>query len=255
VGEPVRYERVGAAAVVTIDRPERRNAIDGPTAERLDAAYAAFAADDGARVLVVTGAGGVSFCAGADLKAIESLGPRLEGLGGPLGFTRRIAAKPAIAAIEGWCLAGGLELALWCDLRIATEGSTFGCTERRFGVPLVDGGTQRLPRIVGLGRALDLILTGRLVDATEALGLGLVTEVVAPGRHLDRALEIAEGLAAFPQAAMLADRRAAYGGLRLALADGLALEAHNATATFADAVSGAARFAAGEGRGGAGAGV
>ena len=253
--DAVRYERIGAAAVITIDRPERRNAIDGPTAERLDAAHAAFAADDGARVLVVTGAGGVSFCAGADLKAIETLGPRLDGLGGPLGFTRRIPAKPAIAAIEGWCLAGGLELALWCDLRIATEGSTFGCTERRFGVPLVDGGTQRLPRIVGLGRALDLILTGRLVDAAEALSLGLVTEVVPPGRHLDRALEVAEGLAAFPQAAMNADRRAAYDGLGMPLSDGLALEARNATATFADALAGAARFAAGEGRGGAGAGV
>jgi enoyl-CoA hydratase/carnithine racemase len=255
VPEPVRYERVGAAAIVTIDRPERRNAVDGPTAERLDAAYAAFAADDGARVLVVTGAGGVSFCAGADLKALESLGPRLVSGGGPLGFTRRIPAKPAIAAIEGWCLAGGLELALWCDLRIATEGSTFGCTERRFGVPLVDGGTQRLPRIVGLGRALDLILTGRLVDAGEALGLGLVTEVVAAGRHLERALEIAEGLAAFPQDAMLADRRAAYAGMGLPLADGLALEARNGTATFAGALAGASRFAAGEGRGGAGAGV
>src|SRR6201989_602396 len=158
-GEEVRYERVGAAGVLTIDRPARRNAIDGPTAEALAAAHAAFAADDGARVLVVTGAGGVSFCAGADLKALERLGPRLAGgvrlLGltrrlagraGPLGFPRRIALKPAIAAIEGWCLAGGLELALWCDLRIATEGSTFGCTERRFGVPLVDGGTQALPR-------------------------------------------------------------------------------------------------------------
>jgi enoyl-CoA hydratase len=255
VGEQVRYERVGAAAIVTIDRPTRRNAIDGPTAARLDAAYAAFAADDSARVLVLTGAGGVSFCAGADLKALETLGPRLAAGGGPLGFTRRIPVKPAIAAIEGWCLAGGLELALWCDLRIATEGSAFGCTERRFGVPLVDGGTQRLPRIVGLGRALDLILTGRLVAADEALGLGLVTEVVPPARHLDRALEIAEGLATFPQEAMLADRRAAYDGLSLPLADGLALEARNATATFAGALAGAARFAAGEGRGGAGAGV
>jgi len=229
--------------------------VDGPTAEKLLEGYRAFEADDAARVLVVTGAGGVSFCAGADLKALESLGPRLAGGGGPLGFTRRIAVKPTIAAIEGWCLAGGLELALWCDLRIATDGSAFGCTERRFGVPLVDGGTQRLPRVVGLGRALDLILTGRLVDAQEALGLGLVTEVVPPARHLDRALEIAEGLAAFPQDAMLADRRAAYDGLRLPLADGLALEARNGTATFAGALAGAARFAAGEGRGGAGAGV
>jgi enoyl-CoA hydratase len=254
-GAEVRYERAGAAAVLTIDRPARRNAIDGPTAEALAAAHAAFEADDGARVLVLTGAGGVSFCAGADLKAIETLAPRLDDPGGPLGFTRRIPAKPAIAAIEGWCLAGGLELALWCDLRIATETSTFGCTERRFGVPLVDGGTQRLPRIVGLGRALDLILTGRLVSADEALGLGLVTEVVAPGAHLERALALAEGLAAFPQETMLADRRAAHDGLGLALADGLALEARNGAALMAGAAAGAARFAAGEGRGGAGAGA
>jgi enoyl-CoA hydratase/carnithine racemase len=255
VPEAVRYERIGAAALLTIDRPERRNAIDGPTAERLAAAYAAFAADDDARVLVLTGAGGVAFSAGADLKAIETFAPRLDDPGGPLGFTRRIPAKPAIAAIDGWCLAGGLELALWCDLRIATAGSRLGFTERRFGVPLVDGGTQRLPRIVGLGRALDLILSGRVLDADEALALGLLTEVVAPGRHVDRALEVADGLAGFPQAAMLADRRAAYDGLALPLADGLAVEARNAAATFADAAAGAARFAAGEGRGGAGAGV
>jgi enoyl-CoA hydratase len=256
-GAEVRYERAGAAAVLTIDRPERRNAIDGPTAEALAAAYAAFEADDGARVLVVTGAGGVSFCAGADLKAIETLGPRLDDPGGPLGFTRRIPAKPAIAAIEGWCLAGGLELALWCDLRIASETSTFGCTERRFGVPLVDGGTQRLPRIVGLGRALDLILTGRLVSATEALALGLVTEVVgrADPHPLERALALAEGLAGFPQETMLADRRAAYDGLGLPLADGLAVEARNGAALMAGAAAGSARFAAGEGRGGAGAGA
>jgi enoyl-CoA hydratase len=255
VTDPVRYERVGAAALLTIDRPERRNAIDGPTAERLAAGYAAFAADDDARVLVLTGAGGVSFCAGADLKAIETFTPRLDDPGGPLGFTRRIAAKPAIAAIEGWCLAGGLELALWCDLRIATEGSRFGFTERRFGVPLVDGGTQRLPRIVGLGRALDLILSGRVVAADEALALGLLGEVVPAGTHVECALAVAEALAAFPQETMLADRRAAIEGLALPLADGLAVEAANAAATFADAAAGAARFAAGEGRGGAGAGV
>jgi enoyl-CoA hydratase len=255
MADAVRYERVGAAAVITIDRPERRNAIDGATAERLADAHAAFEADDGARVLVLTGAGGVSFCAGADLKALETFAPRLDDPGGPLGFTRRIPSKPAIAAIEGWCLAGGLELALWCDLRIATEGSRLGFTERRFGVPLIDGGTQRLPRIVGLGRALDLILSGRVVETDEALALGLVGEVVLPGRHVARALEIAERLAAFPQAAMLADRRAVHDGLGLPLAHGLALEARGAGATFADAKAGASRFAAGEGRGGAGTGV
>jgi enoyl-CoA hydratase len=253
--EQVRYERIGAAAVVTIDRQERRNAVDGPTAELLSDAYDRFEADDDARVLVLTGAGGVAFCAGADLKAIETFGPRLDDPRGPLGFTRLTPSKPTIAAISGWCLAGGLELALWCDLRIATEGSALGFTERRFGVPLVDGGTQRLPRIIGLGRALDIILTGRIVEASEALTLGLVNEVVPDGRHLERALEIAEGLARFPQETMLADRRAAIEGIGLTFAEGLALEAENGPATRETAWRGAGRFAAGEGRGGAGAGV
>ena len=253
--DEVRYERVGAAAVLTIDRPHRRNAVDGPTAERLLAGVTAFEADDGARVLVLTGAGGVSFCAGADLKAIETYAGRLDDPDGPMGFTRRTPTKPTIAAIGGWCLAGGLELALWCDLRVAAEGSTLGFPERRWGVPLIDGGTQRLPRIVGMGRALDLILTGRLVGADEAHAIGLLTEVVPAGEHLSRALEMAEGLAGFPQTTMLADRRAALEGFGLPLADGLALEAQAGPAVFADAVAGAARFAGGEGRGGAGAGV
>ena len=169
-----------------------------------------------------------------------------------MGFTRRTPTKPTIAAIGGWCLAGGLELALWCDLRVAAEGSTLGFPERRWGVPLIDGGTQRLPRIVGMGRALDLILTGRLVGAEEALAMGLLTEVVPAGEHLARALEMAEGLAGFPQETMLADRRAALEGFGLPLADGLALEAQAGPTVFADAVAGAARFAGGEGRGGAG---
>jgi enoyl-CoA hydratase len=253
--DEVRYERVGAAAVLTIDRPHRRNAVDGPTAERLLEGVEAFEADDGARVLVLTGAGGVSFCAGADLKAIETYAGRLDDPNGPMGFTRRTPTKPTIAAIGGWCLAGGLELALWCDLRVAAEGSTLGFPERRWGVPLIDGGTQRLPRIVGMGRALDLILTGRLVGADEGLAFGLLTEVVPAGEHLARALEMAEGLASFPQTTMLADRRAALEGLGLPLAEGLALEAQAGPAVFADAVAGAARFAGGEGRGGAGAGV
>jgi enoyl-CoA hydratase len=255
MSEPVQYERVGAAAVVTIDRPERRNAVDGPTAEALLAALERFEADDEARVMVLTGAGGQAFCAGADLKAIDTYAGRLDDPDGPMGFTRRTPAKPAIAAIDGYALAGGLELALWCDLRIATETSQLGFPERRWGVPLIDGGTQRLPRVVGLGRALDLILSGRIVGAGEALSMGLVTEVVEPGRALSRALEWADGLASFPQATMLADRRAAIEGLGLPIADGLALEAQAGPATFADAVAGAARFAAGEGRGGAGAGV
>jgi enoyl-CoA hydratase len=255
MSDEVRYERTGAAAVITIDRPDRRNAIDGPTAATLGEAHHAFEADDDARVLVLTGAGDVSFCAGADLKAIESYLPRLGLPDGPLGFTRRTPGKPAIAAIGGWCLAGGLELALWCDLRIAGEGSTFGLPERRFGVPLIDGGTQRLPRVVGLGRALDLILTGRLIDTAEALAMGLVTEVVPAGTHLDRALEVAEGLARWPQGAMLADRRAALEGVGMTLEQGLALEARAGPTVYAEAATGAARFAAGEGRGGAGTGV
>jgi enoyl-CoA hydratase len=251
----VRYEREGTAAVVTIDRPERRNAVDGRTAGLLAEAFERFESDDEARVLVLAGAGDVAFCAGADLKAIETFGPRLDDPRGPLGMTRVVASKPTIAAISGWCLAGGLELALWCDLRIAAEESALGFPERRWGVPLIDGGTQRLPRIVGLGRALDLILSGRIVDAQEALGMGLVTEVVSAGRHLERALEIADGLARFPQETMLADRRAALEGLGLSLEEGLALEAENGPATRDTAWRGAARFAAGEGRGGAGAGV
>jgi enoyl-CoA hydratase/carnithine racemase len=253
--DEVRYERVGAAAVLTIDRPHRRNAVDGPTAERLLEGVEAFEADDGARVLVLTGAGGVSFCAGADLKALDTYAGRLDLPDGPMGFTRRTPTKPTIAAIGGWCLAGGLELALWCDLRVAAEGSTLGFPERRWGVPLIDGGTQRLPRMVGMGRALDLILTGRLVGADEALAMGLLTEVAPAGEHLARALEMAEGLAGFPQETMLADRRAALEGFGRPLADGLALEAQAGPMVFADAIAGAARFAGGEGRGGAGAGV
>ena len=253
--EAVTYERVGAAAVVTIDRQERRNAVDGPTADLLTGAYRRFEADDDARVMVLTGAGGVSFCAGADLKAIETFAPRLELPDGPLGFTRLTPTKPAIAAIGGWCLAGGLELALWCDLRVAAEGSRLGFTERRFGVPLIDGGTQRLPRIVGLGRALDMILTGRIVEAEEAKAMGLLTEVVPGGQHLDRALEIAEALARFPQDTMLADRRAAIEGIGLPFSEGMALEARSGPLTFGTAAQGAARFAGGEGRGGQGAGA
>jgi enoyl-CoA hydratase len=251
----VTYERRDAAAVLTIDRPERRNAVDGPTADLLAEGYERFVADDEARVLVLTGAGGVAFCAGADLKAIESFGPRLGAEGGPLGFTRRLSPKPTIAAIEGWCLAGGLELALWCDLRVAARGVRLGFPERRWGVPLIDGGTQRLPRIVGLGRGLDLILTGRIVESDEALSIGLVTELVDDGAALDRALEYAEALARFPQETMLADRQAAHEGFGLPLAAGLALEALSGPATLAIAAAGAARFAGGEGRGGAGAGV
>jgi len=257
----VAYERIGSAAVLTIDREERRNAVDTETAELLLEGYRGFEADDDARVMVLTGAGELAFCAGADLKALAQadlsdadhwLDERSDG---PLGFTRLTATKPTIAAISGYALAGGLELALWCDLRIGTATAKLGFPERRWGVPLIDGGTQRLPRVVGMGRAMDMILSGRIVDAEEAREMGLLNEVVGPGKHLERALEIAEGLAGFPQDTMLADRRSAIEGFGLPLTEGLALEAEIGSKTAATGVAGAARFADGEGRGGEGAGV
>jgi enoyl-CoA hydratase len=260
----VRYERVGAAAVLTIDRRERRNAVVPETASLLLDGFRQFEADEDARALVLTGEGPEAFCAGADLKAIAEAGPDIPAdaidavtarTEGPMGFTRLTPSKPTIAAISGWCLAGGLELAVWCDLRIATDTARLGFTERRFGVPLIDGGTQRLPLIVGMGRALEMILTGRVVHAEEALGWGLVNEVVGDGDHLRRALEIADGLARFPQTTMLSDRRAAIEGAGLALADGLALEAEVGRASIETGIRGAARFAGGEGRGAQGAGV
>jgi len=259
-----RYERIGAAAVLTIDRRERRNAVDVKTAGELLDGFRRFEADDGARALVLTGEGPEAFCAGADLKAMAEAGPDLssETLDavasrpeGPMGFSRLTASKPTIAAISGWCLAGGLELALWCDLRVATETARLGFTERRFGVPLIDGGTQRLPLVVGMGRALELILTGRVVEADEALRWGLVNEVVSPEGHVERALEIAQGLAAFPQPTMLSDRRAAIEGSGLSLDDGLELEARVGRASVETGLRGASRFASGEGRGAKGAGV
>lgn len=260
----VSYERRGGAAVLTIERPERRNAVDLETAGLLLEGYRSFEADPEARALVLTGAGDEAFCAGADLKAMAEAAASadretLEGIvarpEGPLGFSRLTASKPTIAAISGWCLAGGLELALWCDLRIATETARLGFTERRFGVPLMDGGTQRLPRIAGMGRALEMILTGRVVEAPEALDWGLVNEVVPQGRHIDRAQEIAAGLAAFPQETMLSDRRAAIEGIGMTFAEGLKLEDRLGRESAETGLRGAGRFAAGEGRGAEGAGV
>jgi enoyl-CoA hydratase len=245
--DEVRYERRGAAAVVTIDRQHRRNAIDGRTADALVAHLDAFEADDEARVMVLTGAG-EAFCAGADLTAIETLEPRLRRGEGPLGFTRRVPAKPAIAAIDGWAVAGGLELALWCDLRIASPRAQFGCLERRFGVPLIDGGTWRLPRIVGFGRAMDLVLTGRLVAAEEAQAIGLANEIVTD--PVARALELVELLAGFPQETMLSDRRSMYDGWGLTRDDALALESDYGRQVLLVGRAGAQRFAGGEGRGG-----
>ena len=260
----VRYERHGAAAVLTIDRPERRNAVDAETAALLHDGFTRFEADHEARALVLTGAGPQAFCAGADLKAIAAVGTdqlpdKIEAVSerpeGPMGFTRLAASKPTIAAISGWCLAGGLELALWCDLRVATETARLGFPERRWGVPLIDGGTQRLPRVVGQGRALELILTGRILAADEALGWGLVNEIVPADRHVERALELAEGLAGFPQQTMLSDRRAALEALGLPLKRGLELEAELGGRSIEVGIRGAARFAAGEGRHGEGSGA
>ena len=249
MSEELRYERIGAAAVLTIDRPERRNAVDDATAKLFRRGLEDFEADEEARVLVLTGAGGKAFCAGADLKAMNL---DVTHPAGPMGPTRLTPSKPAIAAVDGWCLAGGVELALWCDMRIATPQTTFGLFERRWGVPLIDGGTQRLPRVVGMGRALELILTGRPVEAEEAHRIGLVNEVVAPGAHLERALELAEKIASFPQETMLADRRGAIEGFGLPLEQGLALERELGNQVLEVAVRGAARFAGGEGRHGEG---
>jgi enoyl-CoA hydratase len=257
------YERVGSAAVLTITRPERRNAVDVETADELLAGYRKFEGDDEARVMVLTGEGPEAFCAGADLKALsevdlsaaearDQLASRTDG---PMGFTRLTPVKPTIAAISGWCLAGGLELALWCDLRVATEDAKFGCFDRRWGVPLIDGGTIRLPRIVGRGRALDMILTGREVSAQEAHTWGLVNELVPAGKHRERALEMAKGLAKFPQLTMLSDRRSVYETEGLGESEALAREAEIGADAIETAIEGAGRFAGGEGRGGAGSGV
>jgi enoyl-CoA hydratase len=248
----VTYERIGHAAVVTINRPERRNAVDGPTADQLEAAYERFVADDAALCMVLTGAGDLAFCAGADLKALDSYGPRILAGSDPMGFTRQLSPKPTIAAISGFALAGGFELALWCDLRICAEGTQFGFPERRWGVPLIDGGTQRIARVVGLGHALDLVLTGRFVELDEAERIGLVTRRVAAGEHVTAALELAAQLAEFPRETMLADRASLLEGLGRPLPEGLSLEADRGLTTLEVAARGAKRFASGEGRGGVG---
>lgn len=205
--------------MVVIDRPERRNAIDRATADGLLEAWRRLDADPDLQVGILTGAGG-TFCSGADLVAFD-LVDRPEGW---LGISRISVSKPTIAAVEGHCVAGGLELALWCDLRVAAEDAVFGCFERRWGVPLVDGGTQRLPRLVGLGRALDLILTGRPVDADEALRIGLVEYLAAPGTALERALELATAIAEHPQPTVRSDREAVYAGIGRPLGEGLEIE-------------------------------
>jgi enoyl-CoA hydratase len=238
----VTYNVADAVAVITIDRVDRRNAINRATAEALGDAWRRFEADESALVGVLTGAGG-HFSAGADLKSFDLVDDEA----GFLGFTRMEVDKPTIAAIEGYCVAGGLEMALWCDLRVAARSAIFGCFERRFGVPLVDGGTQRLPHIVGLGRALDMILTGREVDASEALAIGLVNRVVEAGQALTVARSLGTEIAHFPQATLRSDRRAAHASSPI----DLELERRLGTAAFTQ--SGAdplERFREGEGRAG-----
>ncbi|MGH8481112.1 MAG: crotonase/enoyl-CoA hydratase family protein [Nevskiaceae bacterium] len=239
---------------VQINRPDRRNAVDRPTAERLAAAFREFEADAELRVALLSGAGG-NFCAGADLKAVAGGDPaarnRIEPEGdGPMGPTRMKLSKPVIAVVSGYCVAGGLELALWCDLRIADETAVFGVLCRRLGVPLIDGGTVRLPRLIGMSRALDLILTGRSVDAREALDFGLVNRLVPGGELAGQAKTLALQLAGFPQACLRNDRASAYRQWGLGEADALAGEFALGLETVAsgETAAGAARFDAGRGR-------
>lgn len=251
----VRVDRRDAVTIVTIDRPEVRNAVDGRTADALREAFEAFVADDAARVAVLYGANR-TFCSGADLKALANEPEGAFALTeerGPLGPTRMLLDKPTIAAVEGYAVAGGLELALWCDLRVAARDARFGVLNRRWGVPLMDGGTVRLPRLIGDGRALDLIMTGRLVEAAEALAIGLVNRVVEPGRTLEAALEIAGAIAAHPQTSMLGDRMSAIEQWGMSEADALMNEHSHAMhgLVSGDAIEGAARFGSGAGRHGA----
>ena len=250
----VSTERDGRLAVVTIERPERRNAVDGPTAQALYDAFKAFDADDGLDVAVLAGRS-ETFCAGADLKAVaESRGNRVEPTGdlGPMGCTRLRLGKPVIAAVEGHAVAGGLEIACWCDLRVASESAVFGVFCRRFGVPLVDLGTVRLPRLIGHSRAMDLILTGRPVEATEAVQIGLANRLAPKGRALETALQLAAEISRFPQACLRGDRLSAIEQWSLDWDEAQANEVKRGRETLrsGSAREGAARFVAGEGRGG-----
>jgi len=253
----VTFEIDGAVAIITIDRPDVRNAVDGPTAEALAAAFRRFEADDTLAVAVLAGGSG-TFCAGADLKAISAgRGNRVAtdvDVDGPMGPTRMMLDKPVIAAVEGHAVAGGLELAAWCDLRVAATDAVFGVFCRRWGVPLIDGGTVRLSRLIGHSHALDLILTGRAVSGDEALRMGLANRLCVPGTAVQTALALARDIASFPQACMRSDRRSSYEQWNLPLRDALA----NETALGLEVIrsgetqAGAARFASGEGRHGAG---
>ena len=250
----VRTDRDGPVLVVTIDRPEVRNAVDGPTAAALADAFRAFEADEALAVAVLTGAGN-TFCAGADLKAMrgDSTNRVTDTGDGPMGPTRMLTTKPVLAAVEGHAVAGGLELACWCDLRIAARDAVFGVFCRRWGVPLIDGGTVRLPRLIGLSHALDLILTGRGVSGEEAARMGLANRVTEPGAALSEARALAHDLARLPQVCLRNDRRSAYeqAGRDLDGAMRREYELGVATLSSSDFATGVARFEAGEGRHGA----
>jgi enoyl-CoA hydratase len=249
VSTAVTVDRDGPVWTVTLARPERRNAVDGPTAAALAEAFRAFESDADAAVAILHGAGGV-FCAGADLQAVGGpTGNRVEDDGdGPMGPTRLRLSKPVIAAIAGHAVAGGLELALWCDLRVAEEDAVLGVFCRRWGVPLIDGGTVRLPRLIGTSRALDLILTGRPVTATEAERIGLVNRVVARGESLPAALELARALAQFPQRCLREDRLSVLEQEGLAEAEALATELAHGRRSLAEVQPGLERFRSGAGR-------
>jgi enoyl-CoA hydratase len=247
----VSYEVDGSVAIVTIVRPDVRNAVDGPTAAALADAFRTFDADGARSVAILTGAGG-TFCAGADLKGVaEGRGNRVERHGdGPMGPTRLLLSKPVVAAVEGHAVAGGLELALWCDLRVAGRDAVFGVYCRRWGVPLVDGGTVRLPRLVGQSHALDLILTGRGVSGEEARAMGLVNRLTEPGRALDDAVALAHQLEAFPPLCLRSDRLAAYEQWSMDIDVALENETRRGLDVIrsGETLAGAARFVAGEGR-------
>ena len=247
----VEFATEGEIAIVTINRPEARNAVDRPTAAELAEKFRRFDTDDSLAVAILTGAGG-TFCAGADLKAVATdRGNRVSADGdGPLGCTRMLLSKPVIAAVEGFAVAGGIELALWCDLRVAARTATFGVYCRRFGVPLCDGGTIRLPRLIGMSRAMDLILTGRGVSGEEAFAMGLANRVVEPGEALRAAKELAKQIASFPQRCVRSDRMSAYECWARPLDDALANEYRHGIATVnsGETREGAERFASGIGR-------
>lgn len=248
----VRIDKRGPVTTVILDRPHARNAVDGPTALALFDAFETFERDDTASVAVLWGAGG-TFCAGADLKAIGTpdTNPTHSSGPGPMGPTRMVLSKPVIAAVSGYAVAGGLELALWCDIRVAEEDAVFGVFCRRWGVPLIDGGTVRLPRLIGHSRAMDMILTGRAVGAAEALSFGLANRVVPHGQARAAAEDLAADLAALPQQCLRSDRLSAIGQWGLSEQDAMAAEFTSLARVSAEAVSGARRFADGAGRHGA----